>query len=158
MQIGASGFLHERDLLPKKGANKIRIVAYKGSNEKDVVLKPGDNLQVNTFTVTLLEKSVKDSIKDFKNYRYVGMFYSENKGLVYVRRLNRERFKLYILFLLVITSFIQVGILCTFQNQRVPTNFMGFFNKNKYGTTYNIGYFLSLTGLEVTEGYENPIG
>ncbi|HOQ36650.1 MAG TPA: hypothetical protein PK033_05410 [Acetivibrio sp.] len=62
-QIGASGFFMKEIKLPKKGANKIRIVAYKGSNEKDVVLKPGDNLQVNTFTVTLLEKSVKDSIK-----------------------------------------------------------------------------------------------
>jgi len=77
--------------------------------------------------------------------------------LVYVRRLNRERFKLYILFLLVITSFIQVGILWYYQNQRVPTNFLwDFFNKNKYGTTYNIGYFFKPYRIVVTEGYENP--
>jgi hypothetical protein len=63
-QIGVSGFFMKEIELPKMGANKIRIVAFEGSNEKDVVLKPGENLQVNTFTVTLLGKSVKDSIKN----------------------------------------------------------------------------------------------
>jgi hypothetical protein len=63
-QIGVSGFFMKEIKLPRNGANKIRIVAYKDSDEKENILKPGENLQVNTFTVTLLEKSVKDSIKN----------------------------------------------------------------------------------------------
>jgi hypothetical protein len=74
-----------------------------------------------------------------------------------MKGLNRERLKLYILFLLVITSFIQVGILWYYQNQRVPTNFLwGFFNTDKNETVYDIGYFFKPYRIVVTEGYENP--
>ena len=72
-----------------------------------------------------------------------------------MRRLNRERFKLYILFLLIITSFIQVGILWYYQNQRDPTNFLLGFSIHKNEAVYDIGYFKPYR-VVVTEGYENP--
>jgi len=63
--IGASGFFMKEIELPKKGANKIRIVAYQGNTKKDnAELVLGENLQVNTFTVTLLDRSVKEAIKN----------------------------------------------------------------------------------------------
>lgn len=63
--IGASGFFMKEIELPKNGANRIRIAAYQGSNgEKEIELVPEENLQVNTFTVTLLDKSIRDSIKN----------------------------------------------------------------------------------------------
>ncbi|NMB33302.1 MAG: hypothetical protein GX992_03555 [Clostridium sp.] len=69
-KIGASGFFMKEIRLPKAGANKIRLVAYADTPEKlgvytaneELVL--GTNLQVNTFTVTLLKKSIQDSIKN----------------------------------------------------------------------------------------------
>lgn len=63
-EIGVSGFFMKEIELPNQGANKIRLVAFTGTDEQEIELKPGENLQVNTFTVTLLEKSVKDSIKN----------------------------------------------------------------------------------------------
>ncbi|WP_265447588.1 hypothetical protein [Acetivibrio straminisolvens] len=63
--IGASGFFMKEIELPKKGANKVRIVAYQGTakmDEAELVL--GENLQVNTFTVTLLDRSIRDAIKN----------------------------------------------------------------------------------------------
>ncbi|HHV30649.1 hypothetical protein [Acetivibrio mesophilus] len=63
--IGASGFFMKEIELPKKGANRIRIAAYQGSEKMDKAeLVLGENLQVNTFTVTLLDKSIRNSIKN----------------------------------------------------------------------------------------------
>ena len=42
------------------GANRIRIAAFKNSGEELVL---GENAQVNTFTVTLLDSEVKNSMK-----------------------------------------------------------------------------------------------
>jgi len=63
--IGASGFFMKEIELPKKGANRIRIAAYQGSakmEQTELVL--GENLQVNTFTVTVLDRSLRNSIKN----------------------------------------------------------------------------------------------
>ncbi|MCX7749865.1 MAG: hypothetical protein N2645_23695 [Clostridia bacterium] len=58
--IGISGiFMKEIDLT--KGANKIRIAAYKKSNANNLKLK--QTLQVNNFTVTLLDEDGKDAFK-----------------------------------------------------------------------------------------------
>ncbi|GAE88933.1 hypothetical protein [Acetivibrio straminisolvens] len=63
--IGASGFFMKEIELPKKGANKVRIVAYQGTAKMDKAeLVLGENLQVNTFTVTLLDRSIRDAIKN----------------------------------------------------------------------------------------------
>ncbi|MFZ5989347.1 MAG: hypothetical protein ACOYWZ_19810 [Bacillota bacterium] len=61
-KIGASGFFMKEIELPNNGANRIRIAAYKDGDKKNLI--PGENLQVNTFTVTLLDKGIKDSIKN----------------------------------------------------------------------------------------------
>lgn len=50
-RIGDSGFFMKEVRL-KNGANKIRVYAY-----------AGDNTQVNEFTITVLEESLKDKIK-----------------------------------------------------------------------------------------------
>ncbi|TYQ14714.1 UNVERIFIED_CONTAM: hypothetical protein Cloal_1079 [Acetivibrio alkalicellulosi] len=68
-QIGLSGFFFKEIELPDVGANRIRIVAYKNDEiekAKDESLKGvvlGENAQVNTFTVTLLDKGVKDAMR-----------------------------------------------------------------------------------------------
>ncbi|HOA98275.1 MAG TPA: hypothetical protein PKK29_10940, partial [Acetivibrio saccincola] len=55
--IGISGFFIKEIELPNVGANRIRIAAYKNGGE----LVLGENAQVNTFTVTLLDSEVKNS-------------------------------------------------------------------------------------------------
>ncbi|AUG59082.1 MAG TPA: hypothetical protein DCE02_01795 [Ruminiclostridium sp.] len=57
--IGISGFFIKEIELPNVGANRIRIAAYKNGGE----LVLGENAQVNTFTVTLLDSEVKNSLK-----------------------------------------------------------------------------------------------
>jgi hypothetical protein len=52
--------LFSKEIKLKEGANKIKIVAYKKSEEGSLEL--GENLQVNVFTVTLLNSSKKDKI------------------------------------------------------------------------------------------------
>jgi len=59
--IGSSGVFMKEIQLPKEGANLIRIVAY---NKYADTLKINENLQVSNFTITLLNKSVKDAIKN----------------------------------------------------------------------------------------------
>jgi hypothetical protein len=51
-RIGDSGFFMKEVKL-QMGANKIRVYAYNGENS-----------QVNEFTITVLEESIKDKIKD----------------------------------------------------------------------------------------------
>ncbi|NLI57121.1 MAG: hypothetical protein GX387_01115 [Clostridium sp.] len=58
--IGLSGFFIKEIQLPNVGANRIRIAAFKNSGEELVL---GENAQVNTFTVTLLDSEVKNSMK-----------------------------------------------------------------------------------------------
>jgi len=73
--------------------------------------------------------------------------------------LGRERLKLYILFLLILTSFIQVGILWYYQNRGVPTNFLwGFFYKAQRETEYDMGMLSSLIGLWFLKDLKVPIG
>jgi hypothetical protein len=60
--IGISGIFMKEVILPKEDANKIRIVAYnKNKDLKDCVLSK--DLQVNTFTITVIDSGIKDSIK-----------------------------------------------------------------------------------------------
>ncbi|MFZ5989346.1 MAG: hypothetical protein ACOYWZ_19805 [Bacillota bacterium] len=71
--------------------------------------------------------------------------------------LKRERLKLYILLILVITSFIQVGILWNYQNQGEPTNFLLgiFYGKNKE-ISVDIGNHFEPYRIVISEGFENP--
>lgn len=74
-----------------------------------------------------------------------------------MRWLSRETFKLYILFLLVITSFIQVGILWNYQNQGVPTNFLwSVFNAADQKTEFDMEDFFKPYRIVVSEGFQNP--
>lgn len=64
-EIGISGFFMKEIELPANGANRIRIAAYTSSDEEsEAELILGENLQINTFTVTLLDKGIKDAIKN----------------------------------------------------------------------------------------------
>lgn len=60
----AEGKAFSKEILLDKGANKIKIVAY--STADISTLKQGD-LQVNSFTISMLEKSVSTVIKDTIN-------------------------------------------------------------------------------------------
>lgn len=57
--IGIFGFF-TKELTLKEGANKIKIIAFRKSDIN--ALKPGINLQVDYFTVTFLNQSIKDKI------------------------------------------------------------------------------------------------
>lgn len=63
--IGESGIFMKEIILPELGANTIRIVAY---NKNDEIvkeeLKPGESIQINSYTITVLNKKIKDSIKN----------------------------------------------------------------------------------------------
>lgn len=59
--IGYSGFFIKEIELPNIGANRMRIAAFK-SEDKELAL--GTNAQVNTFTVTLLDNEVKNSMRN----------------------------------------------------------------------------------------------
>ncbi|MDQ2087499.1 hypothetical protein RBH29_13790 [Herbivorax sp. ANBcel31] len=61
-EIGISGFFVKEIELPNVGANKMRIVAFRKDNEEEELIL-GENLQINTFTVTLLDDEVKDSMR-----------------------------------------------------------------------------------------------
>jgi len=65
----------QKEVVLKEGPNRIRVTAYKTSEEYD--LKVGENLQVNNFTVTLLNQSLKDYV---------------NKGIVKIGDLLRSFF------------------------------------------------------------------
>lgn len=60
--IGSSGVFMKEVMLPNKGANKIRIVAYKKAEYES--LAAGKNLQISNFTITVLEEGIKDKIKN----------------------------------------------------------------------------------------------
>lgn len=62
--IGVSGIFMKEVILPTTGANNIRILAYEKKNEQKIdKLTPDKDLQINSFTVTLLNKNIKDTIK-----------------------------------------------------------------------------------------------
>lgn len=60
--IGISGIFLKEVRLPNRGANRIRIVVYRKS-EVDK-LEAEKNMQISDFTVTLLDESIKDIIKN----------------------------------------------------------------------------------------------
>ncbi len=63
--IGVAGIFMKEVILPDKGANMVRIVAYNKNNaEKKEELTPGTDLQLNNYTITVLDKGLKDSIKN----------------------------------------------------------------------------------------------
>lgn len=59
--IGSSGIFMKEVILPTKGANDIRIVAYK-KNEADKLISK-TNLQINSFKVTVLDSGIKEAVK-----------------------------------------------------------------------------------------------
>lgn len=60
--LGKYGFFIKEVQLPEEGVNKIRIVAYKGSQEKNLVI--GKNLQISDFNITVLSEDVKERLKN----------------------------------------------------------------------------------------------
>lgn len=60
--IGASGIFMKEVILPNKGANDIRVIAYK-KNETDKLVSKS-NLQINSFKVSLLDNGIKEAIKN----------------------------------------------------------------------------------------------
>ncbi|OPZ90899.1 MAG: hypothetical protein BWY74_02154 [Firmicutes bacterium ADurb.Bin419] len=60
--IGASGIFMKEVILPNKGANDIRIVAYKKNETDKLVSKT--NLQINSFKVSVLDSGIKEAIKN----------------------------------------------------------------------------------------------
>lgn len=72
-----------------------------------------------------------------------------------MRRFRFERFKLYILVVLVITSFIQVGILWSYQNEGLPTNFLWkIFASNEKLAPIDVSDYVKLYRITATEGYD----
>lgn len=72
--IGSSGFFMKEVVLPAEGANEIRIVAYK---KYDYELVAGTNLQINDFTITVLNRNIRQMIENgiFKINEFLrGMF------------------------------------------------------------------------------------
>ena len=59
--IGSSGIFMKEVILPAKGANDIRIVAYKKKEADKLVSK--SNLQINSFKVTVLDSGIKEAVK-----------------------------------------------------------------------------------------------
>jgi len=58
----------QKEVVLKEGPNRIRVVAYKTNEKYD--LQPGKNLQINDFTVTLLNQSIKDYVN--KGIKMIG--------------------------------------------------------------------------------------
>lgn len=85
------------------------------------------------------------------------MVYLTNKkvsGIKKMRRFRFERFKLYILTVLVIASFIQVGILWSYQNEGLPTNFLwSIFASSKNIVSVDVGDYVKPYRITATEGY-----
>lgn len=72
-----------------------------------------------------------------------------------MRRVKVERFKFYILLVLVITSFIQVGILWSYQNEGLPTNFLwNIFANGEKKVRINVGDYVKPYRITATEGYD----
>lgn len=72
-----------------------------------------------------------------------------------MRRLRFEKFKLYILIVLVITSFIQVGILLSYQNEGLPTNFLwNIFASNQKKVSIDLDDYVKPYRITATEGYD----
>lgn len=59
--IGASGIFMKEVILPNKGANDVRIIAYKKNETDKLVAKT--NLQINSFKVSVLDNGIKEAIK-----------------------------------------------------------------------------------------------
>lgn len=63
--IGESGIFMKEIILPEIGANTIRILAYNKNDEDNKEnLKPGETIQINSYTITVLNKKIKDTIKN----------------------------------------------------------------------------------------------
>jgi hypothetical protein len=60
-KLNDPGIFAEQLVLPKTGANQIRIVTYFDGEE---VLVPGKNLQVSDYTITLMEKNDKNLFRN----------------------------------------------------------------------------------------------
>jgi len=58
----------QKEVALKEGPNRIRVVAYKTNEKYD--LQPGKNLQINDFTVTLLNQNLKDYVN--KGIKMIG--------------------------------------------------------------------------------------
>ena len=56
--VGESGIFMKEVILPSMGVNVIRIAAFKKSEASDP--KPGWNLQINDYTITVREESFKE--------------------------------------------------------------------------------------------------
>ncbi|NLL06795.1 MAG: hypothetical protein GX270_13650 [Clostridiaceae bacterium] len=59
--IGASGIFMKEVILPNKGANDVRIIAYKKNETESLLSKT--NLQINSFKVSVLDNGIKEAIK-----------------------------------------------------------------------------------------------
>jgi len=59
--IGASGIFMKEVILPNRGANDVRIIAYK--NDETEKLLSDSNLQINSFKVSVLDNGIKEAIK-----------------------------------------------------------------------------------------------
>jgi hypothetical protein len=60
--MGDCGIFIKEVVLPRNGLNRIRIAAYRSSESDKLEL--GKNLQVNDFTITVLNQGIKDMIKN----------------------------------------------------------------------------------------------
>lgn len=60
--LGKYGLFIKEMILPNKDENKIRLVIYKDSEKENLVL--GDNLQINNFTIKILDEDIKEKIKN----------------------------------------------------------------------------------------------
>jgi uncharacterized protein YxeA len=60
--LGKYGFFIKEVLLPSEGVNKIRIVAYKESQEKNLII--GKNMQISNFNITVLNEDIKERLKN----------------------------------------------------------------------------------------------
>lgn len=71
-----------------------------------------------------------------------------------MRRFRFERFKLFILIVLVVTSFIQVGILWSYHNEGLPTNFLwNILATGKNKVSIELGDYVKPYRITATEGY-----
>ena len=61
-EIGSSGIFMKEVVLPEKGVNKIRIVAYKKGEAGSLELN--SNLQINDFNITVLNEDIKEMIEN----------------------------------------------------------------------------------------------
>ncbi|AEV70602.1 hypothetical protein [Acetivibrio clariflavus] len=72
-----------------------------------------------------------------------------------MKQFRFERFKLYVLMVLVLTSFIQVGILWNYQNEGLPTNFLwNIFDNSSSKVPGDVGDYVKLFRVTATEGYD----